>query len=85
MHRVLEKVSATIDKTEERYGVICTVLYCTVVYCAVLYCTVMYCTVLCETCRYNSAQAVAHITGYEDIDTDDEDDLRKAVGKKVDI
>ena len=37
MHRVLEKVSATIDKTEERYGVICTVLYCVVQYCTVLY------------------------------------------------
>ena len=57
----------------------------TVLYCTVLYCTVLYCTVLYDTCRYNSAQAVAHITGYEDIDTDDEDDLRKAVGKKVDI
>ena len=37
VHRVLEKVSATIDKTEERYGVICTVLHCTVQYCTVLY------------------------------------------------
>ena len=46
VHRVLEKVSATIDKTEERYGEICTVLHCTVMHCAVQYCIVLYCTVL---------------------------------------
>ena len=42
MHRVLDKVSATIDKTEERYGEICTVLYCCVLFCTVQNSTIMY-------------------------------------------